>query len=815
MASYDNYVRYTRLHSVRETPTGIIGELHGEFFRIDVIRDDVVRFKISRGGTFDETPTYAVSADLSELAVDFTTEVSEKQVIVTTSSLVTTIGCDPFCLDVRRADGSVVFETAPRKIALSGISLASTAATGTDGFLTYATLNDAFTFSRRRDPGDAFFGLGEKTGAGNRSGRDFTLWNIDVLNPTASGEFASTRIADDPRSDNKSTEFDPYYMSIPFFYHRDAATGAMSGSFVDNGYRASYDFSPGDHFQVHFSGGQYTEYVFAGPSMRDIVEAYTWLTGRMNLPPLWALGYQQCRWHTYNQEDVLAIGEQLRAENVPCDGLWLDIEYMDGYRVFTWNNELFPDPAAMISELADNGFRLTTIVDPGVKWDPGYWVYDQAQERDVLCRTEGGDTYIGQVWPGNTAFPDFATEEGRAWWGELNAAHVATGIAGIWNDMNEPATGNISPLGMRFDKGRASHERYHNQYAMLMAMGTVQGLLKEHPDDRTFVLSRAGSPGIQRYAANWMGDNLSNWEHLALSLPMAAGLGVSGQAFVGADIGGFAGSSNPELFARWIQYGALTPFCRNHSVIGQRDQYPWSFGGAVFDIAREALQLRYRLMPYIYSAFVEACEIGTPIQRPLVFEDQHDDITVDIDDQYLFGPNLLVAPVLVPGATQRSVYLPRGTWYDWHTGELLGGQRFLAADAPLNRIPLYARAGSVIPMWPKAPLTTAGYHPEEIELHVFTPVDDGEYESFLQEDDGQSLAATRGAHQRTRFVVTKNGADVTLRTEATGDGFPEFARERLVIVVHDGVDRAESTDGTRRIVIDNNGTSFNLDLAAL
>ena len=250
MASYDNYVRYTRLHSVRETPTGIIGELHGEFFRIDVIRDDVVRFKISRGGTFDETPTYAVSADLSELAVDFTTEVSEKQVIVTTSSLVTTIGCDPFCLDVRRTDGSVVFETAPRKIALSGTSLASTAATGTDGFLTYATLNDAFTFSRRRDPGDAFFGLGEKTGAGDRSGRDFTLWNIDVLNPSASGEFASTRIADDPRSDNKSTEFDPYYMSIPFFYHRDAATGAMSGSFVDNGYRASYDFSPGDRFQL-------------------------------------------------------------------------------------------------------------------------------------------------------------------------------------------------------------------------------------------------------------------------------------------------------------------------------------------------------------------------------------------------------------------------------------------------------------------------------------------------------------------------------------------------------------------------------------
>lgn len=815
MASYDNYIRYTRLHSVHETPAGIIGELHGEFFRVDVIRDDVVRFKISRGGTFDETPSHAISADLSELSADFSTDISDERALVTTSSLIVSVGLDPFCINVHRTDGTPIFETAPRKITLHGLTMADTAETMTDGFNTYATLNDAFTFSRRRTPGDAFFGLGEKTGTGNRSGRDFTLWNVDVLNPTASGEFSSVRAADDPRADNRGTEFDPYYVSIPFFYHRDAASGAMSGSFVDNSYRAAYDFSPGDHFQVHFSGGQYTEYVFAGPTAQQILEAYTWLTGRMNLPPLWSLGYQQCRWHKYNQDDVLAIADCLRSNEIPCDGLWLDIEYMDGYRVFTWNNELFPDPHAMISELADDGFRLTTIVDPGVKWDPGYWVYDQAKERDVLCRTDGGDTYIGQVWPGNTAFPDFATDEGRAWWGELNAAHVASGIAGIWNDMNEPATGNISPLGMRFDKGRASHERYHNQYAMLMAMGTVQGLLKERPDDRTFVLSRAGSPGIQRYAANWMGDNVSNWDHLAVSIPMATGLGLSGQPFVGADIGGFIGSCDPELFIRWIQYGALTPFCRNHSVIGQRDQYPWSFGPAILNIAREALELRYRLMPYVYTAFIEASKTGTPIQRPLILENQYDDVAVDIDDQYLFGPNLLVAPVLEPGATQRSVYLPRGTWYDWHTGESLAGQRFLAADAPLDRIPLYARAGSVVPMWSEAPLTTAGYRPEEIELHVFAPVEDGEYESFLQEDDGQSLAATHGVHLRTRFVVTKNGSAITLRAKTSGDGFPEFARQRFVVVIHDGTDRAESTDGTRRIVIDNNGTSFSLDLAAL
>nr|WP_297105485.1 glycoside hydrolase family 31 protein [Tessaracoccus sp.] len=286
---------------------------------------------------------------------------------------------------------------------------------------------------------------------------------------------------------------------------------------------------------------------------------------------------------------------------------------------------------------------------------------------------------------------------------------------------------------------------------------------------------------------------------------MAAGVGVSGQAFVGADIGGFGESTTSELFARWMQYGALTPFCRNHSVIFQRDQYPWSFGPAVLDIARSAVELRYRLLPYIYTAFVEAAETGAPVQRPPVFEDQYDGVVVDIDDEYLFGPNLLVAPVLEEGAVARSVYLPRGHWYDWHTDDVLDGYRFVSADAPLYRIPLYARAGAVIPMWPSAPLTTAGYRPEEIELHVFPPVVDGKYTSELQEDDGHSRAATTGARLRTRLVVTRAGEDVTLRAETTGDGFEGFARQRFTVVVHG--------ENTRVLTVDDAGAGFELDLS--
>ena len=768
MIETDTYRRFERVEAVEETPHGVLASLHGERLRLEVIRADTVRVKISRGGVFDEEPTFAVCVDPLSEATPFTVERDDNAVRVRTDDLVATLWLDPFRLDVHRADGTAVVETAQ----------------DSEGrYWAYATLNDAFTVRRTCRQEDAVYGLGEKTGHHNRKGRDFTLWNTDVLSPDATREFTGQWPEGDPRGERTSTEFDPYYVSIPFFYHQSYPAGTMSGSFVDNGYRGAYEFSQPEEYRIHFAGGQYTEYIFAGPRMPAILTAYTWLTGRTAPPPLWSLGYHQCRWFDYTQDAVEGIAQRHRDNGIPCDALWLDIEYMDGYRVFTWNTTSFPDAPGMLKRLEGKGFRVITIIDPGVKHDPGYWVYDQAVERDVLCRTEGGDIYVGQVWPGDTAFPDFATEEARDWWGELNAAHVASGLAGIWNDMNEPATGNIDPGAMRFAQGQESHERYHNQYALLMAMGTTQGLLKAMPGKRTFVLSRAGFAGIQRYAANWMGDNLSRWDHLWLSIPMAAGLGVSGQAFVGADIGGFAGNSNAELYLRWMQYGALTPFCRNHSEIGNVDQYAWSWGEVVQEIVREAVRLRYRLLPYIYASFLTASETGAPVQRPMVFDHQDDPTVRDLDDQYLFGPDLLVAPVLQPGQTARQVYLPEGDWYDWHSGERHDGQAFIHVPTPMERIPVFARGGSVIPLWPEAPDSTAGYHPEELELRVFIPSTDGVFESELQEDDGLSFAASEGARHRTRFTLTRRGAQVRLHGETQGEGYPEFARRQFRIVL--------------------------------
>ncbi|MGO9752760.1 MAG: TIM-barrel domain-containing protein [Solirubrobacteraceae bacterium] len=774
-------IGFERAACVDQTDRGLVARLDGERLRIDLIRDDVVRVKISRGGVFDEQPTFAVWSDPVAQDVAFELDRADAVVRLRTSALVVSLWLDPFRLDVHRSDGSAVVETARDA---AGV------------YWSYATLNDAFTIRRRCGAGDSVYGLGEKSGRHNRRGRSFTLWNTDVLNTVTTSEFTAGRAPEDPRGDCTSTEFDPYYVSIPFFYHQDQR-GRMAASFLDNGYRATYDFTGPAQYAIHFEGGQYTEYIFAGPGMADILSAYTWLTGRMALPPLWSLGYHQSRWHPYTQDDLEALARRHREHAIPCDALWLDIEYMDGYRVFTWDTKRFPDPAGMLTRLARDGFRAIAIIDPGVKVEPGYQVFDQAIERDLLCRTESGDVYVGQVWPGNTAFPDFATAEGRAWWGELNAAHVKSGLAGIWIDMNEPATGDIPPGRMRFDHGRCSHQRYHNQYALLMAIGTTAGLRSAMPELRTFILSRAGFAGIQRYAANWMGDNQSRWDHLWLSIPMAMGLGVSGQAFVGADVGGFAGHCNAELFLRWLQCGVLTPFCRNHSHIGNIDQYVWAWGDAVLSIGREAIELRYKLLPYIYAAFLRATETGAPVQRPLVFDHQYDPAVRDIDDEYLFGPDLLVAPVLAAGQTARQVYLPAGDWYDWHTDELLGGPRYVLAATPMDRIPLYARGGAVIPMWPAAPPCTAGHHPSALELHAFVPGRDGAHESMLQEDDGLTTAALRGARVRTTFTLTRRGSTVALNARVDGDGFPELAREAFHLVIHGARPAVVLLDGKR------------------
>lgn len=792
-------------------PRGFEAPLDHERLRVEVLRADLLRIRISRGGRFEESPSNAVCAEFPALAPDaFRVEAAGETITLTTESLVLVASRAPFALRATRNDGSVIFETA------------GDAATGQSR--AYGELNESFVVTRTCAREDAFYGLGEKTGAFNRKGRTFTLWNTDVFNTSATDEFIRDRPAGDPRKNPSSTEFDPYYVSIPFFYHHPAApipssprVEPMAGFFIDNPWRGEFEFAAGKTYRFVFRGGSYVEYVFAGPRMPAILEAYTALTGRMAPPPLWALGHHQCRWHDYTQAQVANLANTYRERQIPCDVIWLDIDAMDGYRVFTWDPKKFPDPPALIAHLREQGLRVITIIDPGVKHERGNPLFEAGCRDRLFCEAAAGQPFVGRVWPGDTVFPDFSLPETREWWGRLNANHVRFGIAGIWNDMNEPSTFNGNLEAMRFQHGEVAHARFHNEYALLMAMGTVEGLRAAMPERRTFVLSRAGSAGIQRYAANWLGDNGSNWDMLWLSLPMAAGLGISGQPFVGADVGGFGESCDGELLGRWYQYAAFTPFFRNHNCTGCRDQYPWSFGAACEAICVAAIRERYRLLPYLYASFMLAAESGAPIQRPLIFDAQEDVTTRTIDDQFLLGPHLLVAPVTKRDQTSRHVYLPAGDWRDWWTGEAVSGGRHLLVPTPRDRIPVYVRAGAVIPLWGGQPQTTQDHFPEEIELLMSVPLEDGDIDSILHEDDGLTFAHTRGAYYRTNFRLSRRVATLTLTAEVTGDGFPEFRRRRFRLRFpglaapprFEPGDPAVSIDGDA-LVVANAGSSFAL-----
>ena len=793
------------VRSLEKTEHGILLDVGEEKFRADVLRPDLLRLKISQAGSFDEDPTFATHFKVSG-APPFRVIDGADSITLDAGRLRLVISKRPFGLTAYRADGSAIFEDACDE---AGHSRG------------YLHLNDAFTVTRRIGSHDAVYGLGQKAGRFDRRGRKFILWNTDILAP---GVLQKNRLYEaDSTQTGRSTCFDPYYTSIPFFYHcrADSKGAKMAGFFVDNGYKSTFEFQGSDTYCYRFDGGQYTEYVFAGPSMSDILSGYTFVTGRMSAPPLWSLGHHQCRFHDYTEQQILEIGAEYRERGIPCDVLWLDIGHMNGYRVFTWDADKFPDAPKLIDKLKSEKLRLVTIVDPGVKVEAGYSVFEEARARGLFCRTDSGQLYIGQVWPGRSVFPDFVKPAARTWWADLTAQHIASGVAGIWNDMNEPATGDVEPFGMRFDRDGAnhSHERYHNQYALLMAMSTHEGVRRAAPSLRTFILSRAGFAGIQRYAAQWLGDNCSEWDHIEMSIPMAMAMGICGQPFVGADIPGFAANPTPELATRWMQYGALTPFCRCHNEAGERDQYPWSFGPGVEKRARAALELRYRLLPYIYSTFMRASETGEPIQRPLVYDFQNDRHARETEDAYLFGEALLVAPVTKAGQSARHVYLPQGTWVDWYSGERHSGGQFITAPAPLDRIPLFARGGWVIPTYATAPRSTMDHHPELLELHLAIPDEDGEFFSHLHEDDGVTDAFRGGAFLRTTFCLSRQRGRIHISARVTGDGFREFRRRLLHVVFHGrSPEKAELREGEirtkeGRLEFDNRGEGFELSFS--
>ncbi len=448
--------------------------------------------------------------------------------------------------------------------------------------------------------------------------------------------------------------------------------------------------------------------------------------------------------------------------------IYLDIDYMDGYRIFTWNPKSFPDPARMIRDLGSEGFKIAVIVDPGIKVDSSYAAFRSGLAGGLFVRNADGSIYRGAVWPGVCAFPDFTSGAARTWWGNQFAGLVADGVRGFWNDMNEPSVfnvpGNTIDLTALHDDGEevTTHAKNHNIYGMEMVRATYEGVRRLMNNERPFVLTRASYAGGQRFSAAWTGDNVSSWEHLAMAIPMCLNLGISGQPFVGSDIGGFIGHPSAELFARWLQLGVFTPLMRAHSVINERNKEPWEYGDEYTAINRETINLRYRLLPYIYTTMAAASSTGIPAMRPMVFEFPEDPRFGESADEFMFGEDLLVAPVITEGDRERSVNLPAGTWCDFWSGVPAAGGGKVTVQAPLDRIPLFARAGAVIPTQqivqytaqaPIAPLT----------LIAFPPPPHGETASAYYEDDGTSFAYEKGVYYRRTFLQSADGKTRTIR----------------------------------------------------
>jgi alpha-glucosidase len=600
---------------------------------------------------------------------------------------------------------------------------------------------------RRQMPQDEhYYGFGQKIGYLDKRGRKMEMWTTD--DPT---HMPTT---------------DPLYQSIPFFMA--LRNGNAHGLFIDTSARSYFDMGsldPANTYTVEVLSPVFDAYVFAGPSMKSIIGRYTEMTGRMELPPVWALGFHQCRWSYYPESRIRELAATFREKQIPCDVLWLDIDYMNGYRVFTWDEERFPDPAKLTSDMLEQGFRMVSIVDPGVKVDEEYPAYQEGVAGDYFVKNPDGTVHEGVVWPGTTAYPDFHKEATRRWWGDRHQeAYFDKGIAGIWNDMNEPSSFIQNEVGERTlphnarqgeDGRQVDHKDVHNAYGFRMNQTTYEAWKRLRPARRPFILTRSGAQGIQRYAAVWMGDNHSWWEHIIQHMTTCTGMGLSGVPFVGCDIGGFSANPNGELVARWIQLGAFTPFFRMHAAAGTRDQEPWSFGPEVEAICREYIKLRYRLLPFFYTLFEEAHRTGQPIMRPLVLEHQDDEATYGLSDQVLIGRDLLVAPITQPGLRARAVYLPEGVWYDYWTGKRYDGKQYVVAQAPLEQLPLFVRAGAILPMGPEMQHTGAAPM-ETLTLRIFP----GDGEFVLYEDAGEGYDYTAGQSARTRITVRGNRVEV-------------------------------------------------------
>ncbi len=701
--------------------------------RVTFFRADIVRVRVAPSGFFPKDISWAIIQPAEAPPVKI--HDAKEEVRIASGDIVVTVNKSPLLITFEDAKGrTILADETSRPMAWDGQRIG---------------------VWKKMPLLENYYGLGDKPGALNRRNRAFTMWNTD--------SFAW----------QEST--DPLYKTIPFFIGLNQ--GSAYGIFFDNTYRSDFNFgleSP-DFYSFGSEGGEINYYYLAGPEPKKIVQAFAALTGHTELPPYWTLGFQQSRYSYYPEARVREIAKTFRDKKIPCDALYLDIDYQQGNAPFTVNRERFPSFEQMVKDLAAQNFHTVLIVDLHVKKDAGhgYAPYDTGIKNDAFIKKSDGSLYVGTVWPGESVFPDFTLTRVRKWWGGLFTDFVNMGVAGFWNDMNEPALfltpTKTMPLDNlhRFDDGTTlEHRAVHDFYGMQNVRATYDGLRTLRPNERPFVLTRAAYAGTQRYAATWTGDNISTWNHLRMSTPLMLNLGISAYPLVGTDIGGFAGSPTPELLTRWIEVGAFNPIYRDHTAMGTADQEPWVHGQEYEAIRKRYIELRYRLLPYTYTAVEESFRAGIPLMRPIFLEYPQAAEFYGDERNFFFGNDFLVEPIVTEMVDAEEIKFPPGAWYDFWSSTRYTDKDKIVLRPKLDELPLYVRAGAIVPMQPVIQATNETPS-GPLELRVYP----GENcRGSLYQDDGHTYGYEKGEFLRVAYScqAAAKGIGVSSHVEKNG-----------------------------------------------
>ncbi|RAJ85378.1 alpha-glucosidase [Chitinophaga dinghuensis] len=711
--------------------------LDNAFANVTVYSAAVIRVRMDKQ-PLSRDFSYAVTASPQKVKAAITQDNVSLKII--TDSLQVIIQKSPFAIRFLTPSGEVINEDEPG--------------------LTTSWVQENVTTYKKMQAAERFIGLGEKTGNLDRKGEAYTNWNSDVF--------------------GYAVNSDPIYATIPFYigiHHH-----LNYGIFLDNTFRTEFNFGASNNRFSSFGarGGEMNYYFIYHTRLADIISSYTALTGRIPLPPQWSLGYQQNRYSYYPETEVMRIAQTLREKKIPADGITLDIHYMDAYKLFTWNKERFPDPKRMTDKLREMGLHLTVIVDPGIKVEQGYAAYESGKQNDIFIKYSDGQYYTGQVWPGWCHFPDFTSVRGRDWWKTAIKSYIRNGVTGIWNDMNEIATwGQKMPdnVVFNFEDHPVSHLQAHNVYGLEMARASYEGA-REELKKRPFLLTRAAYAGSQRYSAIWTGDNRAEEDHMLLGIRLLNSLGVSGFAFSGMDVGGFTGNPSVSLYTRWMQIGAFIPYFRNHTQVNTKSAEPWAFGEEALEISRNYINLRYHLLPYLYSKMYEATNSGMPVMRTLAIDNTFDNKVYDtrFQNEYLFGDAFLVAP-FESTSNFGSIYFPAGKWYDLYTDTIRSGSQEVITALSTKALPVYVKGSSIIPMQSLVQ-STSEQPTDTLSLHVYKGDDDHSFVYY--EDDGESFDYEKGNYYQRRITYQPTVSKITLE-EKTGNLDSKFHYVKLIL----------------------------------